>query len=90
MMVTCAAALLAGCNTVAAKTNMLDDEEIKSESAGAIGVSPSELTVVERRTTGTNTYAILRTARGQQYSCVINGGNLLSFGMVNPPTCTAK
>lgn len=90
LMISCAAALLVGCSAVAEKTNMLNDEDIKKETAGVIGVSPSELTVVESYTTGTNTHATLRTTSGKQYICTVNGGNLLSFGMVNPPTCNPK
>lgn len=88
------ASQLSGCATVAGGTNMLTDERIVSESAGALGVSPSDLTLVSRRTSGTNTYANLRGKgsgnSGREYTCVINGGNLLSFGMVNPPTCSKQ
>lgn len=84
------ASQLSGCATVAGGTNMLTDERIVSESAGALGVAPSDLTLVSRRTSGTNTYANLRGKDKREYTCVINGGNLLSFGMVNPPTCSRQ
>lgn len=94
MTATLAASQLAGCATVAGGTNMLTDERIVSESAGALGLAPANLTLVSRRTEGTNTYATLRAREKDkdkaEYVCVINGGNLLSFGMVNPPTCTKR
>jgi hypothetical protein len=79
-----------GCSTVASKTNTLSDERIVSEAAGALGLSPTNLTLISRRTEGTNTYAELSAGKGQDYHCIINGGNILSFGMVNPPMCAKK
>jgi len=81
---------LTGCASFAAGTNSLTDERIKSESAGALGYDPAELTLVSRRTEGTNTYASLQTADGKEFTCIINGGNMLSFGMTNPPACGRK
>jgi len=56
---------LTGCSAIAAKTNVLDDDKIKSQSAGALGYEPSQLTLVSRRTEGTNTYANLKTSDGK-------------------------
>jgi hypothetical protein len=28
--------------------------------------------------------------RGKTYACTVNGGNLFSFGMTNPPVCNPK
>lgn len=84
------AAQLTGCASVAGGTNMLTDERIIAESAGALGRAPAELALLSRRTEGTNTYATLRAKDKSEYACVINGGNLLSFGMVNPPTCSRR
>lgn len=81
---------LTGCTSLASSTNSLSDERIKSESAGALGYDPAELTLVNRRTEGTNTYASLKTADGKEFTCIINGGNMLSFGMTNPPACGRK
>ncbi len=81
---------LAGCSTLAGNTNMLTDERIRSEVAGAIGAKPEEVTLLDRRTAGTNTYVTVRNAKRQQYACIINGGNFLSFGMTNPPQCSRK
>ena len=85
-----ASASLAGCASLASSTNSLTDERIRSESAGALGYEPSELTLVSRRTEGVNTYASLRSADGKEFTCIINGGNLLSLGMTNAPSCGRK
>lgn len=81
---------LAGCATIAGSTNMLTDDKIKSDTSGALGYSPNELTITSRRTEGTNTYVNLKANDGKQFSCIINGGNALSFGMTNPPMCNKK
>ncbi len=79
------AAALTGC-----ATTLLSDDKIRSNTAGVIGVNPDELSIENRRTEMTNTYYIAKTKSGGEYSCVINGGNILTFGMVNPPSCTKK
>jgi hypothetical protein len=84
------AAMCSGCTSLAASTNTLSDERIKSESSGALGYSPEELSLVSRRTEGVNTYANLKAKDGKEFTCIINGGNLLSFGMTNPPMCNKK
>jgi hypothetical protein len=81
---------VAGCSTIASSTNVLTDEKIKSQSAGALGYEPSELSIVSRRTEGTNTYVNLKATDKKEFTCVINGGNLLSMGMTNPPMCSKK
>lgn len=81
---------LSGCNIIASKTNILTDEQIKSQAGGALGYSPEELTLVNRRTEGTNTFALVKSKDNQQFNCIINGGNLLTFGMTNPPSCSKK
>lgn len=83
-------ASLIGCSTVAEKTNFLSDEEIKSKVAGTLGYPLNRTVLSDRRTDGTNTYAIVRTDDKKEFACTINGGNLLSMGMVNPPTCTLR
>ncbi len=83
-------AFLGGCATVAESTNILSDEKILSQSAGALGYSSTDLTITSRRTEGTNTYVDLRAKDRKEFTCILNGGNLLSFGMTNPPQCTRK
>ena len=82
--------VLAGCSTVAEKTNFVSDESLKSQSAGAIGYAPADLTLVSRRTEGTNTYIVMKTNDKKEFACTVNGGNLLTMGMTNPPVCTRK
>lgn len=81
---------VSACETVAGKTNMLTDDKLIAKSAQSIGVTPSSLQLVSRETDGTNTSAILKTNSGVEYHCLINGGNLLSFGMTNPAQCAKK
>lgn len=86
-----AAAVGAGivaCQTMAQKTNVLSDSKIISESAPALGYQPSDLTLLSRKTVGTNTYAVLRANDSKEFHCMINGGNLLTWGMTNPPVCS--
>ncbi|WP_080943293.1 hypothetical protein [Pseudomonas marginalis] len=82
--------VLSGCNAIASKTNMLSDDDLKSKSAGALGYDPADLTIVSRRTEGTDTYVTLKNKQNKQFNCLINGGNLLTFGMSNPPSCAKK
>ncbi|EIC28067.1 MULTISPECIES: hypothetical protein [Methylomicrobium] len=78
--------LLTGCTS-----QLLSNERIASETAGIIGVSPQEVTVENRRTEMTNTYYIAKTKDGsRELSCVINGGNIVTFGLVNAPRCAKK
>lgn len=67
---------------------MLSDERITVNTAEVVGVSPTELTISNRRAEGpANTYYIARTTSGVQYVCVISGGGVLAAGATNPPSC---
>jgi uncharacterized lipoprotein len=83
-------AVLSGCAVVAEKTNFLNDDDVRRESARALGLQPDEVKLVSRATEGTNTYAVLQAKNGKKYTCTLNGGNLLTAGMVNPPQCKAQ
>jgi hypothetical protein len=73
---------------VACQDRTLSDDRITTNTAEVVGVSPSELTISNRRTDGpANTYYIARTTSGVQYVCVINGGGILAVGTTNPPSC---
>lgn len=89
-LVIAASTLFTGCASLASSTNMLSDEDIVSQTSGAMGYSPADVTLVSRRTEGVNTYTELKTKDGTQFSCIVNGGNLLSMGMTNPPVCNKK
>lgn len=89
MLFSSFAALLTGCSTVAEKTNFISDDDIKSKVAGTLGYSVNDITLTSRRTEGTNTYAMVKTNDRKKFSCTLNGGNLLTMGIVNPPSCTS-
>ena len=79
------ALVLAACQSA-----MLSDERIASNTAGILGVSPSDVRITERRQDGpTNTYYTASTKKGKD-ACTINGGGLLAAGMTNPPSCNKK
>ena len=74
---------LAGCQDA-----VMSNDRMTSAIAGTLGVPPSEVTVVNRRTDGpTNTFVTVQTRSGRRYACTVNGGSALSFGIINPPTC---
>lgn len=83
--------LASGLLVSACQSVMLSDDRIVSNTAGVLGVSPADITIVDRRTDGpTNTYYVAKTKKGVEYACVINGGGLLAGGMTNPPICNRK
>lgn len=82
-------ATLTGCSAIAEKTNFISDSDIKSKVAGTLGATPDGITLVSRRTEGTDTYVVVRKDK-KEYACTLNGGNLLSAGIINPPTCAPR
>lgn len=90
VLIAAASLFFTGCAAIAGKTNTLTDERIKSETSGALGYSPSDISIVSRRTEGVNTYVNLKANDGKEFTCIVNGGNLLSMGMTNPPMCSKK
>lgn len=77
------ALVLCGC-----ANQLLSEDRIRDKTAETLGQSPASVTIADRRYDGaTNTSYTARTPRGA-YSCVINGGSVMAFGMTNPPTCT--
>lgn len=83
-------AALAGCSTIAEKTNFISDGDIKSKVAGTLGYAPDAVTLVSRHTEGTDTYVVVRVQNRKEFACTLNGGNLLTAGIINPPSCTPK
>jgi hypothetical protein len=83
-------AALSGCSTIAEKTNFMSDSDIKSKVGGTLGYAGDDVTVISRRTEGTNTYVVVRVKDRKEFACTLNGGNLLSAGIVNPPSCAPK
>lgn len=82
--------MLAGCSTLAEKTNMMSDADVTAKVAGPLGYAPSALTLLNRRNDGTNTYVTVRTSDRKEFVCTVNGGNLLTMGITNPPDCKAR
>lgn len=67
---------------------LLSDSRLRSNTAMALGQPDDAVTITNRRFDGiTNTYYNARTPRGT-FTCVLNGGTVLSAGMVNAPRCT--
>lgn len=87
MKLAACAALVSSLGACATTDLMLSDNRIASNTAGAIGVQPGDLTITDRRTELTNTYYVATTSTGARYACVINGGGALAMGLVNPPSC---
>jgi hypothetical protein len=84
------ASLFAGCSTIAEKTNFISDDQIKSKVGGTLGYAPEAIQLVDRRTSGTDTYVTVRVQGKKEFACTLNGGNVLTAGIINPPTCHPK
>lgn len=69
---------------------LLSDERLRSNTAGALGEQPEDIVIGNRREQTPNTYYTATTKKGKEYSCIINGGGILAGGMVLPPSCTLK
>ena len=81
---------LSGCTELMAKTNMLSDERVLNETSARLGYQPHELTIVNKRVYGGNTYVDLKATDGKEFNCRIVGGNLFSMGVSTPPICSKK
>lgn len=90
MLLLCTSLSISACTTIAERTNVLSDEDIRSKTAGTLGYPANSIIIVNRRVDGVNTFVVVRGADKKEFACTINGGNLLSMGMTNPPTCTPK
>lgn len=73
---------------VACQDSKLSDVRLTTNTAEVVGVSPTELTISNRRTEGpVDTYYIATTASGAQYVCVVRGGGMLDAGPPRLPSC---
>jgi hypothetical protein len=75
---------LAGCGM-----RQVSDESLRANTAGVLGVAPSEVTISNRNTQAMNTYYIAETKSGQQFACVFEVGDIYT-GMGDPPQCRKK
>jgi hypothetical protein len=69
-------------------TTILSNDRIVDETAGALGMLPNDITIENRRTEIINTYYTVKTTDGKEFNCIINGGNILTLGILNSPRCT--
>jgi hypothetical protein len=69
-------------------TTILSNDRIMDETAGALKVLPKDITIENRRTEIINTYYSVKTTDGKEFNCIINGGNILTLGILNSPRCT--
>ena len=84
------AALAGVCLVSGCASTMLSNDRLTSNTAGVLGVSPSDISITDRREETPNTYYTVTTHAGKKYACVINGGGILAMGMTTPPTCAKK
>jgi hypothetical protein len=77
--------LTAGC-----ASQLLSEDRLLTNTAGALGIPVTDLTISNRSEQVPNTYYTAKTKSGVEYACIINGGGILAAGMINPPQCTKK
>jgi hypothetical protein len=65
---------------------LVPDSRLVSITANMLGVTPDEVAISNRRGGGLNTYYTARVG-DRAYACMVNGGSVMTFGMVNPPLC---
>ncbi len=69
-------------------TTILSNDRIVDETAGTLKILPNDITIENRRTELINTYYSVKTTDGKEFNCIINGGNILTLGILNAPRCT--
>lgn len=85
IVIAVCACLSAGC-----ASQILSDERIRTNTAGVLGESAESVSISNRREQTPNTYYTATIKSGAEYDCLINGGNVMTLGMVNPPLCNKK
>jgi hypothetical protein len=74
-------ATLTGC-----ATSLYSNDRLLSDTAGTLGLSPGDITIQDRRSSGATTYYIAKTKSGS-YACSTICGSAMNFGMSCPPSC---
>ena len=69
-------------------TTILSNNRIVDETAGTLGLLPNDITIENRRTEIINTYYSVKLTDGREFNCIINGGNILTLGILSSPRCT--
>ena len=80
----------AGCSSIASRTSTLSDERILSETGGVPGMSRRNSPSRNAAPKAPAPIVTLKARNGRTYACTVNGRNLLSFGMTNPPVCQPR
>lgn len=79
--------LLSACSVIAEKTNIVTDQQLVEYAAAATGHPTKSLELLQRSASGTVTSYKVKANNNVTFHCVLNGGNILSMGMVNPSVC---
>jgi hypothetical protein len=69
---------------------MLSNDRIASATSGMLGLQPNQVAISDRRSDMNRTYYTATTNAGQQYTCLIAGGNAMTMGMTGAPICGKK
>lgn len=86
--ITVAAGLAGLLFTSGCANQIISDSSMQRTVAGAIGVAPEDVTIIDRHSEGlTNTVILAQTKSGHRYACSINGGGVLTLGMTNGTMC---
>ena len=69
---------------------LLSNDRIKDSTALTLNVPASSIVISDRRYDGLeNTFYTASTPRAI-YHCRIDGGNVMDFGLTNPPQCSRR
>ena len=65
---------------------LVPDGRLRFNTAGVLGADESAVTISNRRSALTDTYYTATTPHGV-FACSMNGGNILTAGLINTPVC---
>lgn len=82
--------LVSGYSTIAEKTTFISGNQIESKVSGVLGYAPDAVTILNRCTSSTDTYVEVGVGENKTFGCMLNGGNLISGGIINTLTCVPK
>ena len=83
IVITGLAVLLTGC-----ADKILSEDHIKDETSIALGAPTNAIVISDRKYDGFATTYYTATIHRVAYRCRIEGGDISSFGMTNPPNCS--
>jgi hypothetical protein len=76
---------LAGC-----ADKLLSDDRIRDDTAVALNMPAAAVVISDRRYDGYGTTYYTASNHRAVFRCRIEGGNLNSFGLTNPPECSRR